>query len=73
MKPSKEYLIDYIIGIFNYMKFNTDHDWDYIYDLMCDPNLNPFDQIKYSEQISLLKSEMEEYYKEREIVSYKKP
>lgn len=54
--------------------FTPDYDWDYIYDLMCDPRLNPFDQIKYSEQISHLKREMEDVYKDRlqDIIDLKK-
>lgn len=46
------------------MEFTPDYDWDYIYELMCDPRINTLDQIKYSEQISMLRQEMEEVYGE---------
>lgn len=39
--------------------FSQDYDWDYIYELVCDPRLNTFDQIKYSEQIAQLKHELD--------------
>lgn len=36
-------------------------DWDYIYDLMCNPTENLMDQIRYSEQIAQLREEMKQF------------
>lgn len=36
-------------------------DWDYIYELVCDPSLNLMDQIRYSEQIAQLREEMNQF------------
>jgi hypothetical protein len=40
-------------------RYSEDYDWDYIYELVCDPKLNLLDQIKYSNQIAMLRKELD--------------
>lgn len=42
-----------------------DYDWDYIRELMCDPELNLMDQIRYSEQIAQLRTEMNQFFSDQ--------
>lgn len=50
------------VTIFDNSKYRDDYDWDYIYELLCDPKLNLLDQIKYSDQINMLRQELSDFH-----------